>query len=201
MSFINMSTSLIPKKERKGVFATEEFLAEKSGIAEDISNIFNVSSISKPLENVLFDTENLTCTEVFGSPLDEEGNLVGYHTIGETFSFIGCMAGGDWENPLFFIVYYDGKVMRGYIPVYGNTYNLDTKTAFGSEEDAPGFDATVLYPDKTPEELEALFNGFNGPSEAYCEKFGVKFDDIQINWNAIVTDIKAKFDLVGALDS
>ena len=35
--------------------------------------------------------------------------------------------GGDWEEPILFMVYWDGKTFRGYIPERGNQYNRDTK--------------------------------------------------------------------------
>ena len=63
---------------------------------------------------------------------DEE--CVGYHQIGN-FAFLGCAAGGDWEYPVNFAIYYDGKSLRGYVPRYCNSYNLKTKQAFGNDYD------------------------------------------------------------------
>lgn len=47
------------------------------------------------------------------------------------------LAGGDWEQPLLVILYWDDKSYRGYIPLKGNVINLKTKSAFGNydEED------------------------------------------------------------------
>ena len=44
--------------------------------------------------------------------------------------------GGDWEEPILFMVYWDGKTFRGYIPERGNQYNRDTKGALGNNEEA-----------------------------------------------------------------
>jgi len=44
-------------------------------------------------------------------------------------------AGGDWEFPICFVLYWDGKKMRAYIPSEGNCWNKQEKCAFGSEED------------------------------------------------------------------
>ena len=44
--------------------------------------------------------------------------------------------GGDWEEPILFIVYWDGKEFRGYIPEHGNCYNRDLNQAFGNDEEA-----------------------------------------------------------------
>lgn len=41
-------------------------------------------------------------------------------------------AGGDWEHPVFYILYWDGKKVRGYIPSKGNPWNHTTKMAYGN---------------------------------------------------------------------
>ena len=50
-------------------------------------------------------------------------------------------AGGDWETPLSCAIYFDGKKVRGYVPKDGNSYNHQTKKAFGN--DASDNDACV----------------------------------------------------------
>lgn len=42
--------------------------------------------------------------------------------------------GGDWETPVFFIVYWDGKEFRAYIPKDGNAWNTDNHKAYGNHE-------------------------------------------------------------------
>jgi hypothetical protein len=83
------------------------------------------SKVEKDLKKVDFDTENL----------DAEGfTLTGFQTLDNGFTFLGIHAGGDWEQPIFFIIYWDGKELRGYIPEDGNVYNTKTKTAFGNDD-------------------------------------------------------------------
>ena len=41
-------------------------------------------------------------------------------------------AGGDWEIPVYFMVYYDGKKIRVYVPTVGNTWRQDLKQALGN---------------------------------------------------------------------
>ncbi len=41
-------------------------------------------------------------------------------------------AHGDWEIPVYFIVYYDGKKIRVYVPTVGNTWRQDLKQALGN---------------------------------------------------------------------
>lgn len=70
------------------------------------------------------------------------------------FTFLGCAAGGDWEYPVHFAIYYDGKSLRGYVPRYCNSYNLKTKQAFGydlspNEEIAAYLDIDAFTGDDT----------------------------------------------------
>lgn len=44
-------------------------------------------------------------------------------------------AGGDWEFPLLFAFYFDGKKFRGYVPTDGNVYNRTLKQAYGNADD------------------------------------------------------------------
>lgn len=92
---------------------------------------FLTPTIDKDLSKVSFDTENFTCN--------------GFQTLDNGFTFLGCSAGGDWEHPLFFIIYFDGKKLRGYIPKEGNTWNTKYNTAYGSEQDSYRFDESDDY--------------------------------------------------------
>lgn len=78
-----------------------------------------------------FDFENYTCVK--GMCSDNGGKLVGLESI-KDFSFVGCLAGGDWELPVFFIVYYDDKEkLRAYVPKEGNVYNKENMIAYGND--------------------------------------------------------------------
>lgn len=74
-------------------------------------------------------------------------NLMGYHTLGNGLTFCGMCAGGDWEHPVFFIIYWDGKKLRAYIPTDGNPWNLMTKEAYGNDEEADAADAKKRWPE------------------------------------------------------
>ena len=50
-------------------------------------------------------------------------------------TYLKCYAGGDWECPILFFIYWDGKHFRGYIPTYGNAFNRKLKRAFGNDDD------------------------------------------------------------------
>jgi nucleoside-diphosphate kinase len=92
------------------------------------------AKLYKDLEKVKFDFEN------YGWSIDEYlmyGSLIGYNKIGD-IEFCGCAAGGDWEYPVFFIIYLDqdGKTLRGFIPKEGNAWNYNTNKALGNDSEA-----------------------------------------------------------------
>ena len=89
------------------------------------------SRIFKDISKVDFSLENFMCRDI-GAP-NTSGNWEGFHTLPTGLAFLGCRAGGDWEYPVNFAIYYDGKDLRGYIPRYHNSYNLKTKAAFGND--------------------------------------------------------------------
>lgn len=87
--------------------------------------------IGKDLSKVNFDWENYT------DETETEGFAeypVGYRELDNGLNFFFCNAGGDWEYPICFIFYWDGKQMRGYIPSDGNVWNRKYNSAYGSEE-------------------------------------------------------------------
>ena len=84
------------------------------------------SKIDKDLSKIQFDWEN-------------------YEVLELKTSFPGChyqlmYAGGDWEYPVYFMIYWDGKNLRAYIPEEGNTYDKEYKTAYGSQTDTELYD-------------------------------------------------------------
>lgn len=86
---------------------------------------------------VQFDLENPDCGPK---------GLSGYHTE-NGLTWYGISAGGDWEHPVFFITYWDGKKLRGYVPTDGNPWNSITKQAYGNDEEADLKDAKKRWPD------------------------------------------------------
>ena len=92
-------------------------------------------SLGKDLK-ISFDRENVI-VDYNGAP------LLGLQTI-KDFNFVGVYAGGDWEAPVFFILYYDDKnKLRAYIPSDGNPYDRVNKEAWGNGEenvDDPEYD-------------------------------------------------------------
>ena len=157
-----------------------------------------------------FDYENLEINPkdtMGGFPKDE--TLVGFGKTDSGIPFLGCMAAGDWEMPLFFIIYYDGKKLRMYIPSYGNVVNLDFKCAFGSE------DSSEYFAEMKEKYLKAkLVNDseYDDPfdySVAYLKKNGFLdeaeaedlsgLDEIEKpfgDWDAVMEDINSRIEVV-----
>lgn len=86
--------------------------------------------IDADLKKVQFDEENM---EWETEEVDQDGRkVIGFHTLDNGLTFLGIQAGGDWESPLVYIIYYDGTKLRGYIPKDGNTWNTDISKAYGN---------------------------------------------------------------------
>jgi hypothetical protein len=111
--------------------------------------------INKDLMKVQFDFENF---EWEGKGF---GNLpCGFQVLKNGLPVLFCNAGGDWENPICFILYWDGKEIRAYIPKNGNPWDKKYKTAMGSEQEsqkweAEGHDWTEDLIERTEEEQDA----------------------------------------------
>lgn len=111
------------------------------GGPEDIRELLiegrKLSKVNKDLSKIEFDWENCETEDYAGT----QSHFMGINALPNGMPFLGMMAGGDWEVPVYFIVYHDGKELRGYVPKDGNTYNLTTKAAYGNDEDEDEKDA------------------------------------------------------------
>lgn len=91
----------------------------------------------KDLEKITFDFENIESSKT-GSAITSVGPdaiaFAGINTLPNGLTYCGMIAGGDWETPVYFIIYHDGKDFRGYVPEVGNTFNPKTRSAYGNEE-------------------------------------------------------------------
>jgi hypothetical protein len=114
--------------------------AKSKGLTDDdgfsMYEIQQLGRIGEDLSKVQFDFENCYYTENEEFS-DRTKGLLGYRQIGD-LSFLGVYAGGDWEMPVYFLIYLDQnkKTLRAYIPEDGNVWNFDTKQAIGNDEEA-----------------------------------------------------------------
>jgi hypothetical protein len=98
---------------------------------ECLANLFE--KVGKDVK-VKFDLENIIDDEEGWK--GELGGLLGYRQEANGLTYLGLAAGGDWESPVYFMTYWDGKKIRVYIPTEGNPWNRTTKEAYGNDEDA-----------------------------------------------------------------
>jgi len=124
--------------------------------------------LSKDLK-VKFDLENFYS--------DGDG-LLGYHTLPNGLALCGFKAGGDWESPVAFFCYYDGKKIRGYVPTDGNPWNTTTKEAYGNDPEADTKNAKKRWPELYDTEDMEDWDADSG-----------NFD---FDWDAIQKDIEAR---------
>lgn len=99
---------------------------------------------------VEFDCENTSLSPQDFGPEP----LMGYRNLGNGLVILGCCAGGDWEFPVYFAVYWDGKKLRAYIPREGNPWNTQTKRAFGNDDEADLRNARQRWPDYFTESFD-----------------------------------------------
>lgn len=126
---------------------------------------------------------------------------MGFQTLENGFTFLGIMMGGDWEFPIFTILYDDGKRLRCYTPSYGNTINLDTKTAFGSECEADiDFNKLLSKYEKLgivkPNDIgKKIFD--TSWMDIYIRKYDINNEDeLKFNWIAIKQDILSRIEII-----
>jgi len=125
------------------VYADDELLSWEDMVDASNGNIYGLvqymvlmggflPKVLSDWKKVKFDFENFYCDPSNSPKCDQ----LGFQTLENDFTYLGIMAGGDWEQPIYAIIYHDGSDFRGYIPNKGNTYNTITKTAFGSESES-----------------------------------------------------------------
>ena len=138
------------------------------------------AKVATDCSNIDFNIENLDASSpaIFKYAGDQGADLCGFHTLPSGLTFCGAIAGGDWEYPLFYIMYCDGTDLRAYIPIKGNVVNCDTLSAFGSEIN--------LCNPNAPYNLMQLYdlykqNGMLEPSSAALDEF---IDESEIATNS-----------------
>lgn len=130
-----------------------------TAFSEEESNRVEVRIVKKKLAKDLkveFDTENVaTNARDFGP----EG-LMGIVSLGNGLTFWGMCAGGDWEHPVFWIVYWDGRRLRAYVPKEGNPWNTDTKQAYGNDGVKDVKNAKKRWPEECQDLTEDNVDGW-----------------------------------------
>lgn len=142
--------------------------------------IYNDETIHKDIKYDI-DAENI----LTACDADYNDEYVGMHTV-KGLTFYGVIMGGDWEVPAFFIIYWDGKKLRAYVPSYGNLVNLDCKCAFGSENVE---DEEKLLQKYKKLGIEPEDSDYIDWSELYCKMYETSPDSCEFNYDAMLKDI------------
>jgi hypothetical protein len=122
-------------KRKAPKISLEEFKAlcqKKLNVGEEFDPYDLPEKIYKDIKKVEFDLENYS----IGSAANEKGfdkYPCGYEVLDNGLPVLFINAGGDWEFPICFCLYWNGKEFRGYVPTEGNAYNRKEMCAFGSE--------------------------------------------------------------------
>jgi hypothetical protein len=94
--------------------------------------MMEIPQIKKDMSKVRFDLENTMVEDPYP---DFMKRMTGYHTLDNGLTFLGMICGGDWETPVFSIVYWDGQKLRSYVPTDGNLFNRKLKMAYGNSDE------------------------------------------------------------------
>ena len=119
------------------------------------SKIPELKQLHDDLKKVKFDFENC----------DSIGNEV---KTTNGISYIMADAGGDWECPVLFFVYWDGSKFRGYVPIYGNAVNRKNNSAFAQGDEDREFLKTQNIPD---DEIETAIGNISYDKNACLKDF------------------------------
>ena len=121
----------------------EEFKDKIQYLRKSNNHISSLTSKIKKDFKVKVDFENFSDSS--DSLAYSLNGLMGYNVLPNGLTFLGMIAGGDWEFPVFFIFYWDGKDIRAYIPTEGNPWNTSTKQAYGNDEEKDAKNAKKRY--------------------------------------------------------
>jgi hypothetical protein len=127
-------------------------------------------AIQRDLSKVEFDFENVEMIDGYSIiPESDRPKIMGFQELPNGFSFLGITAGGDWELPVFFIIYWDGHKLRGYIPTKGNIWNPINDSAVGNNEAA---DLAFL------KKLNPNYEGTYADASSFYDILWIKADEI-----------------------
>ena len=143
-----------------------------------ISLMYLNEKVIKDIAKVTFDGENEYIIPR-NFQVDTHG-IIGINTLPNGMVFNGVMAGGDWEQPIFYIVYWDGKSLRGYIPTDGNPYNRSTKMAYGNDGEA----------DDGLSDAQDAHKNFGTPIAKYCSVYDGDMEELDYDHESLDPDIK-----------
>ena len=145
-------TRKIPKNSHEEIVKISMALAEKhyGEVNTDRNALYNViqdmfdeqhytKKFNDDVSKIDFDFENYDVVKI----IDHDGAPIEI-----------CYAGGDWEYPIKFALYWDGKHFRGYVPEKGNLYNIKRKSALGNYDEDEDVENVKKWAEKNHVEIK-----------------------------------------------
>ena len=137
-----------------------------------------------------FDLENVNCQDG-----EESESIIGFKSEGN-LNFLGLTAGGDWEQPVFFMIYWDGVRIRAYVPYNGNPFNTSNNSPYGNateEMDLANLKERVGYGKATDLTNLKARVGYGSIDEKDVGWDGDSMPLVSINADAIIYDVVNNF--------
>lgn len=122
-------------------------------------------------------------------PVNEGTGLNGIVELPSGLTLLTGVVGGDWEHPVLFIVYNDGKQFRGYILTEGNTFNRLSKTAYGNDEASDLEVLIATYPE------HPTVKG-RGQDEIAVSIYETGMPHLTVDRTSIIADIEKRIQLL-----
>lgn len=199
MIHFNMDPKTIRRGGRKAPVITKDELELllKAAIPYDPKNSFFTNPFEERFNNA-FVEDDPSPLEKAKKDLEkvyvdiEEILYDGVKVSATGIPFFWILAYGECNCPVGFMIYFDGKDFRGYIPTYGNSFNPKTKSAFGCEEDSDkDYTGTYVYVEdgvsktitiRSEEEFDEfryhILNDINPCEEACFEAFNARVEAV-----------------------
>lgn len=131
-----------------------------------------------------------------------DSDLMGFRRLPNNIPVFGFKAGGDWETPVFMIIYFDGKNLRSYTPARGNCVNCDCKCAFGSESEAEYDEAKLRSKYKKKRVLRLDSDGkLTEMDLMYMALYGLTPKSLSFHWSGILEEICERLQYVPAVEN
>jgi hypothetical protein len=132
---------IITEAELKEKLSKYLYASEEDGMEEFPWSLSE--KVMNDIKKVEFDFENYCIGNAHPSfekyPTDHSGfasYISGFKTLASGIPVLLVNAGGDWEFPVCFALYWDGKQVRGYFPTKGNVFDAKARMAWGNDDDA-----------------------------------------------------------------
>lgn len=135
----------------------EEFIALADSLfGQDFNETdvrYNLIEESANPQNVDFDTENANFEHDPRLP-----GLCGWQKTLSGIPFLGATAGGDWECPVYFLIYWDDsdKQFKKLIPTRGNVVDWENNQAYYEDKEEAEEDGALVKPDDLDFDVPAL---------------------------------------------